>query len=125
MPNRNRGIAVADPEVVEANNTPFGSFKISSANLNTLVTILSFSLILLVTWTLYAHAGDAKDGTKAVASALLESNKEVATALRESSRETLQTLKEMARATRENNCLLGFEQSKRQPNAEFCKKISQ
>jgi type VI protein secretion system component VasK len=114
-----------DPlESVEA-DTALGKFKISGANVNNLITIISFVGVVLIAWTLYAHAGDAKESGKAIAQELKEANKAVAQELRETNKEMTAILREMARATREQNCLLSLPQDQRQKNAEVCKRISQ
>ena len=116
-----------DPiESVEA-DTAIGKFKISGASVNNLLTILSFVGIALLCWVLWAHAGDAKEGARAVAAELRDANKEVAAALRESNKELTTTLREMARATREQNCLLSLPINERSTNrnAETCRRLSQ
>ncbi len=115
-----------DPQLesVEA-DTAIGKFKVSGASLNNLATFASLLGIVLLVWVLYGHAGDAKEGAKAVAAELRDANKEVAAALKESNKEISATLKEMSRATREQNCLLSLPQDQRARNAELCKRISQ
>lgn len=112
------------PEVVEA-DTAIGKFKISGASLNNLATFATLIGTVLLCWVLYGHAGDAKEGAKAVAAELRDANKEVAQALKESNKEISATLKEMARATREQNCLLSLPQDKRERQAENCRRIAQ
>lgn len=111
-------------ETVEA-DTALGKFKISSANLNNLATFATLLFVILIAWLLNAHAGDAKDGAKAVAAELRDANREVAQALKDSNKEISATLKEMARATREQNCLLSLPQDRRQREADTCRRISQ
>ena len=113
-----------DIETVEA-DTALGKYKITGASLNNLATFASLIGVVLICWVLYGHAGDAKEGAKAIAAELRDANKEVATALKESNKEMSQVLKEMSRATREQNCLLSLPQEQRQRNAETCKRISQ
>ena len=122
-----------DTQTVEATNTPLGSFKISSANLNTLFTVLGFVLLCVVVQLLWTHQvdamdqrKDAKETGKAVAAELKDANKEVANALKESNREVSKVLNELSRAMRESNCLAQFvtPQQKSQ-NAELCKRLSQ
>ncbi len=110
-------------ETVEA-DTAIGRFKISSANLNTLFTVMGFVLLCLVAWTLYAHATDAKDSGKVVAQELKEANKEVASALKESNKEISKVLNDLAQAMRERNCLESFTPQKRAENADLCKRLS-
>jgi type VI protein secretion system component VasK len=90
-------------ESVEA-DTILGKYKVTGANVNTLITILGFVMICLIAWTLYAHTADAKEGDKETAKALRESNAEVAKALRESNKEVYDVMKDMARAVKEQNC---------------------
>ena len=91
-----------DRATVEATNPVLGSFKVSSANLNTLFTVLGFILTALIAWTLYNHSSDTKDASK-----------ELATALRE-----------QTQAAREQNCLISLPQERREQNSEICKRIS-
>ena len=91
-----------DRQTVEASNPILGSLKVSSANLNTLFTVLGFVMTCLIAWVLYTHTSDAKDATK-----------ELATALRE------QTV-----AAREQNCLISLPQERREQNSELCKRIA-
>ena len=106
-------------------DTAIGKFKLTGTNLNNVATFACLVLVCLIAWVLYAHAGDAKEGAKAVAVELRDANKEVANALKESNKDISQTLKEMSRATREQNCLLSLPQDQRQKNAEICRRISQ
>ena len=112
------------PESLEA-DTALGKFKITGANLNHLATFASLIGIVLLCWVVYGHAGDAKEGAKAIAAELREANKEIAATLKESNREMSTILRDMARATREQNCLLSLPQEQRQRNAENCRRISQ
>lgn len=111
-------------ETVEA-DTALGKFKLSGANLNNLATFVSLIGIVLLCWVLYGHAGDAREGAKAIAQELKEANKEIAQSLKDSNREMTGILREMARATREQNCLLSLPQDQRQKNADLCKRLSQ
>lgn len=111
-------------ETIEASNPTLGSFKVSSANLNSLFTVLCFALLCLIGWVLYAHAGDTKENGGAVAKELKEANKEVAAALKDSNKEVSKVLSELAQAMRERNCLDSFQQEKRLENAERCRQIS-
>ena len=120
-----------DTQTVEA-DTALGKFKISSANLNTLFTVLGFVVLCIVAWVLWTHnveamdtRKDAKETGKAVAAELKEANKEVAQALKDSNREVAKVLNDLARAMREQNCLNAFPAEKRAQNAELCKRISQ
>ena len=112
------------PEIVEA-DTALGKFKISSANMNNLMTVLIFVAVVLGGWQLWAHAGDAKESGKAIAQELKEANKAVAQELKEANKEMTMILREMARATREQNCLLSVPQERRQAMAETCRRIAQ
>ena len=112
-------------ETVEANNTPLGSFKISSANLNNLATFASLLMIFMVAYTLFSHNSEAKEANKDVARELKEANREVATVLKESNKELSRVLGELAKATRVRNCLDEFPPQKRAENSELCKRLSQ
>lgn len=113
-----------DPvESVEA-DTALGKFKISSANLNNLLTVLCTIGVVLLCWMVYAHAGDAKETGKAVAQELKEANKEVSNTLKESNKELTKVLGDLAQSIREQNCLLSFEPAKRVENSELCKRLS-
>lgn len=105
-------------ESLEASNTPFGSFKISSANLNTLLTLFSFVLICVISWALWAHTTEAaearkdnKETGKLVAQELKEANREVAGALRESNREVSKVLQELSKQIRIQNCISSIPQT--------------
>lgn len=111
-------------ETVEA-DTAIGKFKISGANVTSIAVYATLIGVVLLVWVLYGHAGDAKEGAKAVAAELRDANKEVAQALKESNKEISATLKEMSRATREQNCLLSIPQEKRERLAETCRRIAQ
>ena len=114
-----------DQQTVEVENSVLGKLKVSSANLNTLFTVLGFVLTAVTALFLWTHTVDAKDGGKEVAQVLKESNKEVATVLRESNKELAKVLAELARAMREQNCLMLFPDPKQKSdNAELCKRIS-
>ena len=116
---------MANGESVEVTNTPLGSFKISSANLNTLATLLTFILVCLIAYVLASHNTEAKESNKEVAKELKESNKEVAQVLKETNRELTKVLNELARTTREQNCLLATPENRRAAMADVCKRISQ
>jgi len=101
-----------DTQTVEATGTPLGSFKISSANLNTLFTVLGFVMLCIVSWVLWSHQvdasetrKDAKEGSKAIAQELKEANKEVAFTLKESNKEVAKVLNELAKQIRIQNCI--------------------
>ena len=114
-----------DHNSVEVENSVLGKLKVSSANLNTLFTVLGFGLTCVLTWVLWTHTADAKDTGKEVARELKESNKEVAQALRESNREVAKVLEELARSLREANCLAQFHSTEdKAKNSDLCKRIS-
>src|SRR3990167_2401686 len=111
-------------ESVEA-DTAFGKFKISSANINTLATIVTLILVSVIAYVINAHAGDAKETGKAVAQELKEANKEVAATIKESNREISKVLNDLAGAMREANCLAQYETAQEKAkNADICKRIS-
>ena len=119
-------------ETVEANNTPLGSFKISSANLNNLLTVMAFIGICIMLFLIWVHTGEAKDireeakrSGQEIAKELKDSNKEIAQTLRESNRELAKVLGEFARATRVRNCLDEFPPHRRAENSDLCKRLSQ
>lgn len=89
-------------QTIEASNPVIGSLKVTSANLNTLFTILGFVVMVLVAWVLYNHTTDAKDASKELAT----------------------VMKEMTIAAREQNCLISLPQDRREQNAELCKRIA-
>ena len=100
-----------DTQTVEA-DTALGKFKISSANLNTLFTVLGFVMLCLVAWVLWQHNSDAADTRKdsaknsaAIAQELKEANKEVAVTLKESNKEVAKVLTELSRQIRIQNCI--------------------
>lgn len=71
-------------------------------SLNTVVTLLSFALLSVCAYFLWNHATDTK----------------------EAARELAASMREMAQAAREQTCIMRFEQTERQRQAEFCKTIS-
>ena len=91
-----------DRQTVEASNPILGSLKVSSANLNTLFTVLGFIVTCLVAYVLFSHTGETK-----------EASKELAAALRE------QTV-----AAREQTCIISLPQERREQNSELCKRIA-
>lgn len=111
------------PETVEV-KTAFFSGKVSSANLNTIFTVLGFALLCMLCYGFVAHARDSTDSVNRVAAELTAANKEVAVALKVANKELSDSLKDMAQATREQTCLISFSQEKREGNAEMCRRIS-
>lgn len=98
-------------------------------SLNTLATVLTMIIVCVLSYIVFAHAGDSKEGSKEVATILKESNKEVANALKDSNRELGIILREMTQAAREQNCLMrsgvaNLQPEKRQEVAELCKQLS-
>lgn len=91
-----------DSQSLEATNPVLGSLKISSANLNTLFTVLGFIVTVLVAWTLFNHGNETK----------------------EASRDLVMALKDMTQAAREQNCLMAFPVDRREANADLCKRLS-
>lgn len=116
---------MAGEESVEVTNPLLGSLKIASANLNTIATVVTLIVAIIMAWVLMAHAGDSKEGAKSVASELKEANKEVASTLKESNQAIAKVLQELSQAMREANCLAQFTtpQEKSQ-NADLCKRLS-
>lgn len=110
-------------ESVEA-DTMLGKFKVTSANLNTLITVLGFVMLCVTSYVLFMHTTDAKELGSTVAKELKEANKEVAGTLKESNKEISRVLSDLAAAMRERNCLDAFDPAKRAQNAELCKRIS-
>lgn len=80
-----------------------------SGPLNTLVTVLTFCLVLLLGYILWAHQSDTKDASAAFVGALKEQTK---------------AMVEGTAVAREQNCLLKFEQKDRPANADFCAQVS-
>lgn len=112
-------------ESVEATNPILGSLKISGANVTLILTVAVFIIVCICAYVLNAHAGDAKDGAKAVAQELKEANREVAATLKESNKEVSKVIGDLAQAMREANCLAQFSKpEERAKNAELCKRIS-
>lgn len=91
------------PDIEEVSaDTAIGKFKVSGTNVNNLLTVLGFvgiCILILMTWNHSALAMDAR-------------------------RDLVNAIREMSEATREQNCLLRFEQKDRQGNADFCKRLS-
>ena len=117
---------------VEISNPTLGSIRVFGMDPNMLFTVLGFVAACIAgsfLWTHMAEAGknDAAiiASNKEVATALKESNKEVAAALKDAQKETASILREMARATREQNCLLAIDQTKRAQMVDFCKRLAQ
>ena len=93
-------------------------------SLNTLATVATLLVALLIGYVILTHTTDAKDSGKEVAAELKATNKETAAVLRETSKEISAGLKELAIAARESNCLLSMEQGKRAESADLCKRLS-
>lgn len=111
-------------ETVEA-DTALGKFKVSSANISTLASIVTLILVSVVAYVMNAHAGDAREAGKAVAQELKEANKEVAATIKESNKEVSTVLNELAKAMREANCLAQYATAQEKAkNADICKRIS-
>ena len=91
-----------DRATVEASNPIIGSFKVSSANLNTLFTVLGFILTCLIAYVLYNHGNETKDASKELA----------------------QALREQTQAAREQTCIISLPQERREQNSELCKRIA-
>ena len=110
---------------LEVTNPILGSLKIASANLNTIATVVTLIVAGVMSWVLFAHAGDAKESGKEVAKELKEANREVAAALNESNKEVSKVLYDLAQAIREQNCLAQFPTPQEKArNADLCKRIS-
>lgn len=114
----------------EASNPVLGSLKVSSANMNTLFTIFSFVLMVLMAWTLWAHDREAKADGGAVANVLKQSNESIAAALRESNQNTMKAIDKLtdaqertARAQDKTNCLLAIPPDSRARAEELCERI--
>lgn len=112
-----------DDSTIEA-DTALGKFKVSSANLNTIMSIFSFVITCLIAWVLWTHNGDARETSRDVAAQLSTANKEIAVTLKDANKELAGALKEMSQATREQNCLLSLPIANREQNAETCRRLS-
>jgi hypothetical protein len=71
-------------------------------SLNTVLTAFGAAGAIFGAYLVHAHTLDAKEGSKELASAL----------------------KEVAQASREQTCIMRFDQKDRQSNADFCKQVS-
>ena len=91
-----------EKETFEASSPILGNLKVSSANLNTLFTILGFIITCLIAWVLFTHSNDTKDASKELAIAM----------------------REQTQAAREQNCLISLPQERREQNSELCKRIA-
>ena len=110
---------------LELSNPTLGSIKVFGMSPNTLFTVFTFIATTAAAMLLFTHIEEAKGGGKEVAQAIKDTNKENAAVARENQKETTSILREMAKATREQNCLLAIDQTKRAQMVEFCKRLSQ
>lgn len=83
-------------------DTALGKFAFKGSSLNTLATVATLIVVCIIAWVGYGHATDTREISKDLANAM----------------------RDMAQATREQNCLIRFDQKDRQQNADFCKQIS-
>lgn len=83
-------------------DTAIGKFAFKGSSLNTLATVATLIVVCLIAGIGYGHTQDTKEISKDLANAM----------------------RDMAQATREQNCLLRFDQKDRQANADFCKQLS-
>ena len=116
----------------EITNPVLGSIKVFGMDPNMLFTVLGFAGTIGIGTFLWFHnkEADARDAvqiksTAEVAQVLKDNNKEIAQTLKESNKELANILREMAKSTREQNCLLAIDQTKRAQMVEFCKRLSQ
>lgn len=98
-----------DAHSVEASNPVLGSLKVSGASINTIFTVFSFVLLVLLCWILWQHEVNARDSDKTVAASIVKSNEGVAKAL-EKLAESQDRYTEEQRKT---NCLLELPQEQR------------
>lgn len=76
--------------------------SIRSQSLNTIATIATLVVTVLIAYMLFGHGTDT----------------------REASRELAAALKDMTQAAREQNCLITLPPERREQNTELCKRIS-
>lgn len=76
------------------------SFKTGS--LNTVATIATLVLVCLLCYVVWVHTIDTKEASK----------------------ELVSVMKENAQATREQTCIIGLPQDRREQNADLCKRLS-
>jgi type VI protein secretion system component VasK len=112
-----------EKESFEASNPVLGSLKVSSGNINTLFTLFSFVLLVLLCWTLWQHESQARDSDKTSTAAMVKSNSEVAQVLREFNTTTGEALKELTLAQRKTNCLLSLPPDQRGNADVICDRI--
>ena len=83
------------------------------------IGISGLLLMVIVSYSLWEHKSDTKDGQTSFVQAI----KEVSSANTAALKELTVAQRESNATGREQNCLLRFSQTERQQNAEFCKQM--
>lgn len=89
--------------------TPLGSVAWKGKRMSEFIAILCLCLLFLLSYVLWEHKAEAKTDSLNLA-AVIQQMAAAQTA--------------MVQATREQTCILRFDQKERQVNADFCKQIS-
>jgi hypothetical protein len=110
-------------ENFEVSNPILGNLKVSSANLNNIITLLSFVLIVLLCWVLWQHEVSAQAADKSGVAAIVKSNQDVAQALKDFGTGTTEALKDLTVAQRKTNCLLAIPPDQRNNADAICDRI--
>ena len=96
-------------EHVSIGSEKFGWLRVSGQNVGLIFTVFGFVVTCLVAALLFLHGQDARDGRGEIVEVIKT--------------QTI-AVKEQAIAARELNCIISLPQEQRQPQAEFCKRIS-
>jgi len=115
---------------VEITNPIAGSLKISGANVNTMLTVLAFPVLIGITWITWTHYNTALASDRATAEALVRNNEIIVNSLKESNANTAKALERLAeaqektaRAQDKTNCLLAIPPDARNRADELCNRI--
>lgn len=115
---------------IEVENAILGKLKINSPEMNNIITLFTFVMVVLISYVLWTHTNQAIAGDKATADALVQSNRLTAETLKESSAEMTRALQRLAdsqeraaRAQDKTNCLLAIPPDRRNQAEELCNRI--
>jgi hypothetical protein len=97
-----------EQEMHELNVTKEG-LSLKSTELNTIATVVTLALVLVIAYVGYQHDAKSSERDGAFISAI---------------KEQTGAIKEQTQVAREQNCLMRFDQKERTERAEFCKSIT-
>lgn len=115
---------------LEVENAILGKLKINSPELNNIVTLFTFVMVILIAYVLWSHTNQAIAGDKETAAALVRSNQQTADVLKESNSQMTVAIQRLtdaqeraARAQDKTNCLLAIPPDRRNQAEELCNRI--